>query len=133
MNNWQSCCELLDLYGVDRRTYGGAYFAQLLTRGLALREVSDYTVRDYAAGVRKEIALSPLVYASIMKRACWAFYEASDAELKEMGLRPFSSVYDLAEAILDATPEKPDALDIAAAQGCAELLRKYGIRPSRAR
>lgn len=131
MKHWQSLKQLLELYGVDDLKGGGRWFYDLVMAAQALRYTSGYTARDYAAGFRREAKLSAIVYASCMKRACWALFDASEQELAEIGLRSFGGVYDLAEAIVDALPDKLDEYEKAYGEAVAKKLQQLGISPSR--
>lgn len=103
--HWKNLDELLDLYGIDRNRGGGELFTQLVLCTWVLRG-SGYHARDYAAAFRLDAKISPLVHCSLMKRAAWQLLDASDDEMKEMGLQPHGrSVYALADAIAEAMDE----------------------------
>ena len=130
MQHWETLHDLLDLYGVDYNRGGGQLFDELVTKGRMLRYTSRYTVRDLAAGIRTDRKWSPLVYASIMKRALVPLLYATPGELEALGLTVERlNVYDLAEAIIDVLPCELDELEYATGQGLAGGLVKLGILP----
>lgn len=103
--HWKNLGDLLDLYGIDSSRGGGELFSQLVLCTWVLRG-SGYHARDFAAAYRREAKISPLVHCSLMKRAAWQLFDASDDEMKEMGLQPHGrSVYALADAIAQAMDE----------------------------
>lgn len=127
--HWKNLGELLDLYGIDSSRGGGEMFSQLVICTWVLRG-SGYHARDYAAAYRREAKISPLVHCSLMKRAAWQLLDASDDELKEMGLHPHArNVYALADAIAAAMYEVHTAEDERMMQLLVKRMEQLHVYP----
>lgn len=127
--HWKNLGELLDLYGIDSSRGGGELFSQLVICTWVLRG-SGYHARDYAAAYRREAKISPLVHCSLMKRAAWQLLDASDDELKEMGLYPNGrSVYAMADAIAAAMYEVHTAEDERMMQQLVKRMEALHVYP----
>ena len=121
--------DLAELYGIDTTKGGGRLFADLVLYGYVLRHGTDYTVRDYACSVRREKRISPLVYSSMIKRACWQLFAAGTDELAEMGLREFANIYELAEAVIDGLPQELTEAGQELQRRAVERLQRLDIEP----